>query len=177
VFSKVSKPYNYIYAGVALDVLDSEVQPLSRATARSSLHISPKFVMNSLRSGECSAMVSGHLRQAPSKPSPLRGSSRSSLHRHAFRFTNPCPFDGSPIYFPLFGEIHPRPALIFVPGRPGVERRHPTRPRPPPPSHPTVPRRSSRAIRKRACTQEQLATDSRAVHVRDRRASPGSAPP
>jgi hypothetical protein len=38
----------------ALDALVSEVQPLSRATARSFLHPSPKFCIYSLRSGELS---------------------------------------------------------------------------------------------------------------------------
>jgi hypothetical protein len=57
MFPKVSKPYNYIYAGVALDALVSEVQPLSRAAARSSLHPSPKFCIYSLRSGELSTKV------------------------------------------------------------------------------------------------------------------------
>jgi hypothetical protein len=57
MFPKVSKPYNYIYAGVALDALVSEVQPLSRAAARSSLHPSPKFCICSLRSGELSTKV------------------------------------------------------------------------------------------------------------------------
>jgi hypothetical protein len=51
------KPYNYIYAGVALDALDKEVQPLSRAAARSSIHPSPKFFIYSLRSGELPVLV------------------------------------------------------------------------------------------------------------------------
>jgi hypothetical protein len=55
----------------------------------------------------------------------------------------------------LSGEVHPWPALIFVPGRPSVERCHPTWPRPLPSSHPMVPRRSSRTVHERACTQEQ----------------------
>jgi hypothetical protein len=57
VFPKVFKHYNYIYAGVALDALDSQVQPLSRAAARSSLHVSPKFFICSLRSGELPTKV------------------------------------------------------------------------------------------------------------------------
>jgi hypothetical protein len=62
---KVSKPYDYIYAGVALDALVSEVQPLLGAAARRSLHPSPKLFIYSLRSGELSNEVFWPNRRVP----------------------------------------------------------------------------------------------------------------
>jgi hypothetical protein len=114
----------YIYVGVLLDALIPDPKTPSRAATRSSLRLLPKFVMYSLRSGEGSAMVSGHLRQTPCKPSPLQGSSRSPLRCHAFLFVNPSSLDCFPcplflslanftIASPLFsvsGHVRPRPS-------------------------------------------------------------------
>jgi hypothetical protein len=100
VFPKVSKPYNYIYAGVALDALVSEVQPLSRAAARSSLHPSPKFFIYSLRSGELPVIVR--------RAFPV-SSSRSSEFRHHQKV----PLDLLYVVMPPFSRIRVR-LIVFL---------------------------------------------------------------
>jgi hypothetical protein len=97
MFPKVSKPYNYIYAGVALEALDSEVQPLPRAAARSSLHPSPKFFIYSLRSGELPTKV----RRAFPVTFLISGENRhcckvALIVLYAVVYSNPCSFDRVP---------------------------------------------------------------------------------
>jgi hypothetical protein len=118
MFPKVSKPYNYIYAGVALDALVSEVQPLSRAAARSSLHPSPKFFIYSLRSGELPAIV----RRAFSATSDISGEFRfHSEVRLIVLYTDTLfisrihdRFIVSHLIFFFAGELPPWPVLFSV---------------------------------------------------------------
>jgi hypothetical protein len=114
-FEKFSNPRPiYIYVGVALDALDSEVQSLSRAAVRSCLYPSPNFFHLQLAfrrtCGDGSASFSDHLGHLRWIPLPLRGLSRRPLHRHIFIFANPLSVRRLPNASLFSGEELPWPA-------------------------------------------------------------------
>jgi hypothetical protein len=116
---KVSKPNNYIYAGVALDALVLEVQPLSWAAAHSSLHPSPKFFIYNLRFGELSDELFRPNRRIPTPATTTKRQPSSFSTPWYICFMNPSPFHRVPISscFSPARFHHGSPELLQAQGR------------------------------------------------------------